>query len=81
MILPLSTQSLTVLSFHLSFQNGMEFIEDILKWAGSGDDIDTGTLVTDLINALAHVRLSHPAEISILTSLNPTGFRSRQRGG
>jgi len=77
MILPLSRQSLTV----LSVQNEMEFIEDILKWAESGDDIETGILKTELINALAHVRLSHPVELSILTSLNPTGFRSRQRGG
>ena len=73
--LPLSRQSLTVL---LSVPEEMESIDDILKSTEFGEDVETGRLKTDLINALARVRLSHPAEISILTSLNPTGFRSRQ---
>ena len=33
----------------------------------------------ELIDALAHVKLSHPAEICILTNLNPTGYRSGQQ--
>jgi len=75
--LPLSRQSLTVL---LSVREEMETIDDIFKSTepGVGNEVETGCLKTDLINALANVRLSHPAKISILTSLNPTGFKSRQ---
>ena len=74
--LPLSRQSLTVI---LSVLEKMEHIKDILKSIQPGDDLETEIRKSELINALALVRLSvsHiPSEIYILASLNPTGFRS-----
>ena len=50
----------------------MEHIKDVLKTMGPGYDqydVEIETLKNELIEALAHVRFSYPAEICILTSL------------
>ena len=60
-ILPLCRPSLTVL---LSVLDKMEGIKDVLKCT---EPVNTETHKTDLIGALAHVRLSHPTENCILT--------------
>ena len=81
-ILPSSRQSLTLL---LRVLSKMEHIKDILKSMEPGYDYYDGeieTLKSELIDALARVRLSHPAEICILTTLQlPKGFTSGQLGG
>ena len=63
----------------------MEHIKDILKTMEPGydhHDVEIETLKSELIDALARVRLSHPTGICILTSLNPPkGFTSGQLGG
>jgi len=65
-ILPSSRQSLTLL---LSVLDEMEHIKDVLKSIQPGDDLETESRKNGLIKALADVRLSHPTEICILTSL------------
>ena len=75
-MLPSSRQSLTVF---LRIPSKMEHIKDILNSIGDSDDVEMETLKSELINALARVRLSHPTEI--LTSLTlPKGFTSGQLG-
>ena len=67
-IFPSSRQSLTLLLRVLSI---MEHIKDILKSMepGYGDyDVEIETLKSELIDALACVRQSHPTEVCILTS-------------
>jgi len=49
----------------------MEHIKDILNSTQDGDDLENETLKSELIDALADVRLSHPTEIYFLTSLTP----------
>ena len=81
-ILPSSRQSLTVLLRVLSI---MEHIKDVLKSMEpeyDQYDVEIETLKSELIDALARVRHSHPTEICILTSLNPPkGLTSGQVGG
>ena len=43
----------------------MERIKDVLKSTVSGDDVETETHKTGLIDALASVRLSHSTEFCI----------------
>ena len=47
----------------------MEDIKDILNCTQDGDDVESETLKSELIDALADVRLSHPTEIYFLISL------------